>query len=72
MLPAEFTIFVELQAIRIVLLVLVGLIIAVFAHRAGQRHRISHILAPLTYFGNSFGSLKRQKPRRQNPRINLA
>lgn len=50
MLPAELTILVELQPIRIVFLVLVRLVIAALALRAGQRNCVAHpLLHPLLY-----------------------
>ena len=41
MLVAELAILTDLQAIRIVLLVLVGLVVAVLADGAGQRDRVA-------------------------------
>jgi hypothetical protein len=48
MLFAEFAVFVEFQTIRVVLLVLIGLIIAVFANRAGQSNCVTHPMHSFT------------------------
>ena len=47
-LLAEFAVLAELQPVRIILLVLVGLIITALAFRAGQRNCVAHSLAPLS------------------------
>ena len=48
MLLAELAILAEFQPVRIVLLILVGLVVAALAFRAGQRNRVSHVsFAPL-------------------------
>ncbi len=48
MLVAELAILADLQAIRIVLLVLVGLVVAVLADGTGQRDRVAvPLLHPL-------------------------
>ena len=56
MLLAELAILIELDPVRIVLLVLVRPIIAIFADRAGQRDRITvrtcHPYALLTHLVN--------------------
>lgn len=50
MLLAELAILAELQPVRIVLLVLVGLVITALALRAGQRNRVAHpLLHPLLH-----------------------
>ena len=49
MLLAELAILVELKPIGIILLVLVGLIVAVLANRAGQRNGIAHVSALLPF-----------------------
>ena len=41
---AEFAIFIKLNTIRIVFLVLIGLIVALFAFRTSQRNRVTHRL----------------------------
>ena len=42
MLFAELAILVELQTVRIILLVLIGLIITLLALGASQRYRVAH------------------------------
>ena len=49
MLFAELAVFTELQAIRVVLLVLIGLVIAVLANRTGQGNCVTHLIALLTH-----------------------
>ena len=44
---AELAIFVQFYSIRIVFLVLIGLIVALFAFCAGQRNRIAHLMHSL-------------------------
>lgn len=53
MLLAELAVLVELQTIRVVLLVLVGAVVAVMANRALKRDIIAHLSTPLTLFGLS-------------------
>ena len=43
---AEFAIFIELDTIRIVLFVFVGLIISLFAFSASQSNKITHVVTP--------------------------
>ena len=47
MLLAELAILIEFKPIGIILLVLVGLIVAVLANRAGQRNGIAPVSALL-------------------------
>ena len=47
-LLAELAVLVELQAIRVVLLVLVGTVVAAMALRALQRDIVAHLSPPLT------------------------
>ena len=48
-LPAELTVLIEFQAIRVVFLVLVGTVIAVMALRALQRDIVAHLSHPLRH-----------------------
>ena len=43
---AELAVFVQFDAIRIVLLVLVGLVVSLFAFSASQSNQITHVDTP--------------------------
>jgi hypothetical protein len=47
LLFAKLAVFVELQSIRVIFFVFIGLIIALFAFCAGQCYRVAHPVTPL-------------------------
>ena len=57
MLLAELAVLIELQTIRVVLLVLVGTVVAALALRALQRDIVAHLFLHPLRFGLSTPSL---------------